>query len=173
MAALVEHWRVLEQALAEGAEAEEEEQDGSDVPFAQDLRAGWWPGNAAQQQQQQQQHGSPAAAEQSPGGGGGDDAQSPAALAAAAAAAASEQQQGEGGNLRDRIFALVLPHDWHAEDGEPEGLACTLFRFQRRCLAWMKVRGPEGEGVRQGDGGKGHARLLQRRSLTVSSHQLH
>jgi hypothetical protein len=47
---------------------------------------------------------------------------------------------------RDRIFGMVAPTDWQLEAAEPPGLACTLYRYQRRCLAWLKWRESLGGG---------------------------
>ncbi|KAK9830399.1 hypothetical protein WJX72_011536 [[Myrmecia] bisecta] len=43
--------------------------------------------------------------------------------------------------LRDEIFDMVLPTKWTAELSAPAGLTCTLFRYQRRALAWMSWQG--------------------------------
>ncbi|GAB4816117.1 hypothetical protein N2152v2_003163 [Parachlorella kessleri] len=42
--------------------------------------------------------------------------------------------------LRDSLFRMVLPSDWQREEGEPPGLRCTLYRYQRRALSWMLWR---------------------------------
>lgn len=101
--------------------------------FAQDLRAGWW-----QARSEGPQEGLPveaaAVAE-------GDAPPAAGAVATAAAPAAAPAADPIGsGNTRDRVFGLVLPADWQLEAAEPPGLACTLFRFQRHCLAWLKWR---------------------------------
>ena len=55
-------------------------------------------------------------------------------------------------NLRDQVFGLALPADWQLEAAEPPGLACSLFRYQKRCLSWLKWRESLGVGA-GGDGG--------------------
>ena len=68
--------------------------------------------------------------------------------------AGEEEAEGEdvddSSALRDRVFALALPSDWHTEHGEPPGLTSTLYRYQRRALAWMLWR--ESLGDRRGGG---------------------
>lgn len=46
----------------------------------------------------------------------------------------------DAANLRDAIFDLALPTDWHVEVKEPAGLQCSLYAYQRRALAWMLWR---------------------------------
>lgn len=110
------HWDELQGELAEAAASEDEgsgqAQHGGIAcgPFATQLQAGWW-----------QAHSSSAEAAVADGGAGGEEA-------------------AVGGNPRDHIFQLVLPSDWRLEAPEPAGLCCTLFRYQRRCLAWLKWR---------------------------------
>lgn len=42
--------------------------------------------------------------------------------------------------LRDRVFHAVKPLDWIKECDDPSGLKCTLYKYQRRALAWMQHR---------------------------------
>ncbi|KFM24288.1 E3 ubiquitin-protein ligase SHPRH [Auxenochlorella protothecoides] len=58
---------------------------------------------------------------------------------------AEPAEDGEDGNSwafnpRARIFQLAHPGDWQAEQPQPEGLLCHLFRYQRRALRWMLWR---------------------------------
>ena len=43
-------------------------------------------------------------------------------------------------SLRDRVFHAVKPLDWAKECNDPSGLKCTLYKYQRRALAWMQLR---------------------------------
>lgn len=43
-------------------------------------------------------------------------------------------------SLRDRVFHAVKPLDWAKECSDPSGLKCTLYKYQRRALAWMQHR---------------------------------
>ncbi|KAL6782339.1 hypothetical protein ACKKBG_A06415 [Auxenochlorella protothecoides x Auxenochlorella symbiontica] len=76
---------------------------------------------------------------------------------------AEPAEDGEDGNSwafnpRARIFQLAHPGDWQAEQPQPEGLLCHLFRYQRRALRWMlwresfrpgsKSRSPDPDSVR-------------------------
>ena len=104
-----------------------EEGQGEEVPFAAELRQHWW--QAQPEQQLEAAQGEAAVV-----GGSGEGPSPP-------------PPGGEGGaNLRDRVFRLALPQDWQVEAAEPPGLACTLFRYQRRCLAWLKWRESLGGG---------------------------
>jgi len=163
----------------DGEAGEGQEEDGSDTdastPFAAELRVQWWQEQTqaqaqaeGRQAQQQQQGGSPGGSGQAAGADGvsaaaaaGEAADqpgsSPGGGGAGHAAAAAGQPGGAPGNPRDRIFELVLPSDWQLEAGEPPGLACTLFRYQRRCLSWLKWRESLGGPGSSGGGGAGGA----------------
>lgn len=131
LAVLVAHWEELwdelkEEATGQAASGPEElghAQRGSTAcgPFAAELQAGWWQVQA--------------------------QTSSRSARADARDASAGSEAGAEGGNPRDRIFELVLPSDWQLEAPEPPGLSCTLFRYQRRCLAWLKWRESLGSSV--------------------------
>lgn len=45
-----------------------------------------------------------------------------------------------GSNLRDNIFNVIKPLDWNKEYEDPDGLKCTLYKYQKRALAWMLHR---------------------------------
>ncbi|KAF5839335.1 SNF2 family N-terminal domain-containing protein [Dunaliella salina] len=55
---------------------------------------------------------------------------------AASAAAAT----AGGHDVRDEIFEIARPSAWKTEAANPPGLGCSLFRYQRRALAWMLWR---------------------------------
>lgn len=140
-AVLVDHWQQLHEAVA--ATSSEEEAD-EQLPLGGELRRGWW-----QAQPEQQEQGAAGAEQVPPPGPAGEDA-------------GGHQQQAGGSdtsNLRDSVFRLALPEDWQMEAAEPPGLACTLFRYQRRCLAWLRWReslgGGAGSGSEDGAAGEG------------------
>ena len=45
-----------------------------------------------------------------------------------------------GSTLRDRVFKVIKPLDWNKEHVDPPGLKCSLYKYQRKALAWMKYR---------------------------------
>ena len=120
-AVLVDHWQQLGEALAGSGSEEEEAED--QLPFSRELRHSWWHAQPGKQEQagSAEQPSSPRPA--------GEDAP------------VHQRASGDDShNLRDSVFKLALPEDWQLEAAEPPGLACTLFRYQRRCLAWLLWR---------------------------------
>lgn len=153
---LVAHWEQLQAtssssraAAAAADDGEEGEEASPFAVFAEQLRQGWW---------QQQPDGGRKKNEgrQSSGAGAGRGAGETQSSGGNDARDGDGDSTGSSSNLRDRVFHAVLPHDWQVEAPEPPGLACTLFRYQRRCLAWLKWReslGLRGGSSSAGDGG--------------------
>ena len=138
---LVAHWQHLgELAAAHGngtGSSGGGETDGDGAVFGEELHRRWW---RPQDGEGSKEEDRPSAQQGSPGGAG----------------------EAVSDNVRDRVFHTVLPSDWHLEAPEPPGLACTLFRYQRRCLAWLQWRESlsGGGGVGQADaGGSGGVKL--------------
>lgn len=133
LGALLAHWEDLRvelgEAAASGDEGSGRAQLGSAAcgPFAAQLQAGWW------------------------------QAHSGSAAGAAPDGSAGSKAVADEGNPRDSIFELALPSDWRLEAPEPPGLCCTLFRYQRRCLAWLKWRESLGSTGQLGAGFDGTA----------------
>ncbi|PRW05825.1 E3 ubiquitin- ligase SHPRH [Chlorella sorokiniana] len=132
-AVLVDHWQQLGEALA--GDSHEQQADNA-LPFVQELRHSWW---QAQPQARAAATGAEQQASPGPAGEGSPGHQQ----------AGSDDTHSN--NLRDSVFRLALPEDWQLEAAEPPGLACTLFRYQRRCLAWLRWReslgGAAGSGI--------------------------
>lgn len=148
---VVEHWQQLGEALASGAG---EQQAGEQLPCGQQLRQGWWHVRPEHEQQEQA-----AGTEQqaSPGPAGED------------AGVRRRGGSGDSSNLRDSVFRLALPEDWQLEAAEPPGLACTLFRYQRRCLAWLLWRESLGDAAGSGGADEAAAEGVKPEPWTASS----
>jgi hypothetical protein len=107
----VEHWQHLSE-LAAGDDG------SSEHVFLAELREAWW----------RHQQRKPGSSQDAAAVVGGHDQGDPDGRPAAP------------GNMRDRVFALALPTDWQEEAQQPAGLSCSLFRYQRHCLAWLTWR---------------------------------
>lgn len=69
-------------------------------------------------------------------------AEGPSSPAAGAGATANRAVEGVD-DVRDDVFQM-LNCGWAAEVADPPGLRCSLYRYQRRALAWMCWRELEG-----------------------------
>ncbi|GIM15480.1 hypothetical protein Vretimale_18260, partial [Volvox reticuliferus] len=116
------------------------------------------------------------------GSSGGVEEGADGAAAAAAASAASggvaeedaeQQQQQYYNDVRDEIFDIVAPRDWHSAQLDPQGLKCKLFPYQQRALSWMIWREtqPElegGNGINSLDG-DGAAKLDEQAAVAAAA----
>ncbi|KXZ46935.1 hypothetical protein GPECTOR_39g429 [Gonium pectorale] len=113
--------------------------------------------------------GSAAAAAAGEGAGAGA---STSTAGAANGGGADQQQQHHGdgdeaspahvyGDLRDEVFDIVAPTDWHATHPDPAGLKSKLYRYQQRAVSWMLWRetqpelGPDPEALQGSAAGAG------------------
>ncbi|GLC48768.1 hypothetical protein PLESTB_000145900 [Pleodorina starrii] len=54
--------------------------------------------------------------------------------------AGDDEERHHYSDVRDEIFDIVAPRDWHTTHPNPPGLKCKLFPYQQRALSWMVWR---------------------------------